>query len=107
MIKYSLMCKAGHEFEGWFSSSEDYENQKERKLVTCPGCGSCEVSKTIMAPNVGSRSNRVPVSDVSAVGTGLNEDTLQKIRQLKKEIERKVTLKQALERLEKATITKN
>ena len=52
MIKYNLICRADHEFEGWFSSSSDYEVQRKKRLVQCPHCGSAKVEKAIMAPNV-------------------------------------------------------
>ena len=35
MIKYDLKCNLLHTFEGWFSSSGDYENQALKGLVTC------------------------------------------------------------------------
>ena len=52
MIKYALQCDAAHEFEGWFGSSSDYDDQAARGLVECPLCGSRGVSKQIMAPAV-------------------------------------------------------
>lgn len=52
MIKYALACSQGHPFEGWFGSSADYDDQSDRGLVTCPVCGSSQVAKQIMAPNI-------------------------------------------------------
>jgi len=52
MIRYSLQCSGGHGFEGWFSSSQDHDEQKARGLLACPACGSHEVEKTLMAPSV-------------------------------------------------------
>jgi len=52
MIKYDLICRVGHEFEGWFSSSSDYDVQRKKRLVQCPECGSAKVEKAIMAPAV-------------------------------------------------------
>ena len=52
MIRYALVCDAGHDFEAWFSSSSDYDVQAERGLVECPHCGSIQVKKQIMAPAV-------------------------------------------------------
>jgi hypothetical protein len=52
MIRYALACEKAHEFESWFPSSDSYEAQRERGLVTCPACGSLEVGKQIMAPSV-------------------------------------------------------
>lgn len=52
MIKYALHCAAGHEFEGWFGSSSDFDDQAGRGLITCPVCGDARVAKQIMAPAV-------------------------------------------------------
>lgn len=52
MIRYSLCCEKAHEFEGWFSQSADFDRQKEAGYLTCPVCGSGEVSKVLMAPAV-------------------------------------------------------
>jgi hypothetical protein len=59
MIKYALQCDQAHEFEGWFGSSTDYDDQAARGLVECPVCGSRGVSKQIMAPAVaGTKAQR-------------------------------------------------
>jgi hypothetical protein len=52
VIHYNLACDEGHDFEGWFSSSDDFDRQVERRLVACPSCGSVSVSKKLMAPAV-------------------------------------------------------
>jgi hypothetical protein len=52
MIRFSLICDAAHEFDGWFRNSEDFDKQQERGLVTCPVCHSAKVSKALMAPAV-------------------------------------------------------
>jgi len=43
MIVFNLRCENSHRFEGWFASSEDFEQQLEGKLVACPLCGSAGV----------------------------------------------------------------
>lgn len=59
MIKYALQCDQAHEFEGWFGSSGDYDDQSARGLVECPVCGSRGVTKQIMAPAVaGTKAQR-------------------------------------------------
>jgi len=65
MIKYALACDHAHEFEGWFGSSSDYDDQAARGLVECPFCGSTGVRKQIMAPAVaGTKAQRsAPESD--------------------------------------------
>ena len=52
MIRYSLRCEAGHEFESWFQDSAAYDKQVKRKLVACPVCDSVKVEKAIMAPRI-------------------------------------------------------
>ena len=52
MIKYALVCGQGHLFEGWFSASADYDDQKARDLIGCPVCGTSDIAKQIMAPAV-------------------------------------------------------
>lgn len=58
MIVYDLCCAAGHRFEGWFGSSDDYASQRKRGLVACPQCGSAAVDKAPMAPAVPKKGNR-------------------------------------------------
>lgn len=52
MIRYSLRCERGHDFESWFQSSSAYDSQHKRGLVTCPICESTKVDKAIMAPRI-------------------------------------------------------
>ena len=52
MIRYALACEAGHGFESWFRSSDDFDAQVARGLVACPACGSLTVAKQVMAPQV-------------------------------------------------------
>lgn len=52
MIKYDLICRHDHTFEAWFSTSSDYDDQRKKRLVQCPFCGSTKIEKAIMAPNV-------------------------------------------------------
>lgn len=59
MIVFDLKCEGGgHVFEAWFGSSEDYESQRERGLVSCPLCGDGRVGKAVMAPRVGAKGNQ-------------------------------------------------
>ena len=58
MIVFDLKCEEGHLFESWFRSSSAYEEQKAAGLIECPYCGSPEVEKAPMAPNVGAKGNQ-------------------------------------------------
>ena len=59
MIKYNLICKCGKTFESWFSSSSEFDSLCKKKLVKCIYCESLSVKKTVMAPNLSSKSNKV------------------------------------------------
>jgi hypothetical protein len=52
MIRYTLVCERGHEFDSWFQNSSAYDKQNKRGLVTCPACNSAKVEKAIMAPRL-------------------------------------------------------
>jgi hypothetical protein len=59
MIVFDLECQsAGHRFEGWFNTAEDFAHQLDRGLVECPECGSALISKAPMAPNISRKGNR-------------------------------------------------
>ena len=58
MINYSLICSNDHQFEGWFRSYEDYNNQVNSKLIDCPICGNNNIQKGLMAPAVQSSKNK-------------------------------------------------
>jgi len=60
MIRYALACEHGHEFEGWFSASSDFDDQKARGLLECPVCGAPDVRKQIMAPAVAGTKRNTP-----------------------------------------------
>jgi hypothetical protein len=66
MIHYNLRCKKGHAFESWFQSSSAYEVQEKRQLVSCPVCGSSEVERAIMAPQIVSKKGRKGADSVPA-----------------------------------------
>lgn len=42
---FDLQCGAGHRFEGWFASAEEFAVQRSRGLVGCPSCGAQEVDR--------------------------------------------------------------
>ncbi len=52
MIKYNLRCENKHEFESWFSDSNEYEKLKKKKLLDCIYCNSKKINKSIMSPMV-------------------------------------------------------
>ncbi len=78
MIVYDLECRtAGHRFEGWFGSSVDFSSQQARGFVCCPQCGSSDIIKAPMAPNLSRKGNQMvvkapPQSAISAGQTPAN-----------------------------------
>ena len=54
MIKYNLKCDKNHEFESWFSDSNEFEKLKKKKLLECIYCSSTDIQKSIMSPMVAS-----------------------------------------------------
>lgn len=66
MIVVDLVCKQEHRFEGWFASSEALDQQRETGLLSCPVCGSHDVSRLPSAPHVASRSgDEAPVASTT------------------------------------------
>lgn len=74
MIVFDLKCaELGHVFEAWFGSSDDYERQRARGLVSCPLCGSANVIKAAMAPAVPAKSSqRSEATAAVPVSTGVD-----------------------------------
>ena len=58
MIKYILKCNRGHEFESWFSDSEEFEKLNKTKLLECIFCSSKLISKSIMSPMISNSRNK-------------------------------------------------
>jgi hypothetical protein len=97
MIRYRLQCAAAHEFEGWFRNAEDFDRQAKRKLVVCPSCGSTDVTKALMAPNVVTSKSRAararptappaPLSDApQRVANSGQRELLQMMRKLREDV---------------------
>lgn len=59
MIKYDLICRCGNTFESWFANSHEFDSLCRKKLVKCIFCESSSVKKTVMAPNLSSKSNKI------------------------------------------------
>ena len=59
MIKYNLICECGKPFESWFSSSDEHDVQRRKKLIHCIYCDSTSVNKSVMAPNLFSKTNKI------------------------------------------------
>ena len=52
MIRYTLRCAEGHDFESWFQSAEAYDALASSGHLACAVCGGGGVEKALMAPKV-------------------------------------------------------
>ena len=74
MIVFNLVCsKCEYEFEGWFDNSSAFESQKKRKLINCPNCESSKIKKTLVAPNVGKKSNTKKTTNKKTIASNINK----------------------------------
>ena len=105
MIRYAVVCQKGHEFDGWFASSDAFDRQAKRGLVVCPKCGGTKVSKALMAPNISPKTRQkggkapavaksrgktvaAPVVPQPAAA-GVPAEMLELMRKVRKEVEEK------------------
>ncbi len=72
MIKYILKCHKEHEFESWFSNSEEFEKLNKKKLLECIYCSSKKINKSIMAPMI-SNSQTKDIKNLKINSTLKNE----------------------------------
>jgi hypothetical protein len=63
-----LRCAAGHAFEGWFASEDDYGSQRDRGLLDCPVCGNAEVARLPSAPRLNLSGAREPAQAPARAG---------------------------------------
>ena len=82
MIKYNLICECGKTFESWFSSSDEHDVQLKKKLINCIYCDSTSVRKSVMAPNLFSKSNKISKNN------NLEKKIKKQLSQLRKYIEK-------------------
>ena len=52
MIRFSLTCAEGHDFDSWFRSGADFDALSAAGRLSCAVCGSSQVDKRLMAPAV-------------------------------------------------------
>ena len=64
MIKYNLKCQNDHEFESWFSNSEEFDKLNKNNLLECIYCSSKKISKSIMAPMISNSKNKNEQIDI-------------------------------------------
>ena len=66
MIKYNLKCENEHEFESWFSNSDEFEKLNLKGLLECIYCSSKKIKKSIMAPMVSfSKKDEIQIETIN------------------------------------------
>jgi hypothetical protein len=87
MIVLDLRCPQDHRFEGWFGSTEAFEEQCARGLVSCPSCGSSDVERLPSAPYVQTRQAPTKSPAASPVPAGAKALAIAALRRLSREAE--------------------
>jgi hypothetical protein len=89
MIVYDFTCSAGHAFEGWFDSGDEFARQKAAGLVACPVCDGTDVERLPAAkvrvakaqlPAPASSSARTPATRDAIAG--ISPELLAKMREI-------------------------
>ena len=82
MILFNLRCLNDHNFEAWFKDSKEFEKQQKKALINCPICEDSSISKSLMTPNLGKKSNSKITKKV------INKTLINKISKFKKIVEK-------------------
>ena len=85
MIKYNLKCPNNHEFESWFSDSEEFDKLNKSNLLECIYCSSKSINKSIMAPMIS--NSKMKKEEVKSLSKDF-KDQKNKLLQLRKYIEK-------------------
>ena len=85
MIKYNLTCKCGATFESWFSSSSEFDSLRKKNFIKCIYCESSSIKKSVMAPNLPSKSNKISKK------TRLEKNIKKQLSDFRKYIEKNCT----------------
>ena len=86
MIRYTLNCKNGHQFDSWFSNSDSFEKLRKKGLLECAVCSSKEIEKSLMAPKIAPSSDKKTETLISK-----QSDLEKEIKALKHKIKRTAT----------------
>ncbi|AML50263.1 DUF1178 family protein [Falsihalocynthiibacter arcticus] len=93
MIRFALKCDHDHCFESWFQSGSAFDKVKSAGMVSCPACGSTDVVKTLMSPQVqtarkATKEGETPQTDASSLP--VPSDKSEFFQKPSKELEAKI-----------------
>ncbi len=91
MIRYTLRCSKGHEFETWFRSMTDYDRAVAAGEAACPVCGDTKVDKTLMAPAVAGTHKEADAPKPERVKLAVPDPRQQAMREAIKALRQQVT----------------
>ena len=87
MINYSLKCTDGHVFDSWFQSADAFDKLLGAGMISCAICGTSEVAKSVMAPNVRPARKAATSSENRPLSTPANSQEAA-LAQLKEHVEK-------------------
>ncbi|MEO9573419.1 MAG: DUF1178 family protein [Tateyamaria sp.] len=92
MIKYTLKCAEGHDFESWFASASAFDTLQSSGHLACVICRSSDVEKAIMAPRVStSKAVAVAPSDPVPQAPSTKADVEATLSKMRAEVEKNAT----------------
>ena len=80
MIKYNLKCENNHEFESWFSDSNEFEKLNKKNLLECIYCESKSINKSIMAPMVSIINKKKSKDELRTLNKIFNQEKKQLLK---------------------------
>ena len=81
MIKYNLKCENDHEFESWFSNSNEFDKLNKKNLLECIFCSSNKIKKSIMAPMISGSKLKDECDELFDKDTFKQRNNLLKLRE--------------------------
>nr|WP_220790016.1 DUF1178 family protein [Gluconacetobacter tumulisoli] len=88
-----MRCGDGHAFDGWFPSSDAFDDQAGQGLLSCPQCGAADVTRALMAPAVRTGAARPTPVEIPALPAErdmtMPAAMLAALQRLRQEIERR------------------
>jgi len=74
VIVFNLICsECEYQFEGWFDNTASFNSQKKNKAINCPNCESTNIKKTLVAPNIGKKSNSKKIKNKKTLASNINK----------------------------------
>lgn len=67
MIVFDLVCEYDHEFEGWFKNASDFISQQNGGLLTCPMCGTDNITKVPSVSHINSGKKDKQLSELADI----------------------------------------